>query len=92
VGRGRVAGSQLMCTAVTWSPNKLWRATSIFNLWVPWYLEVGGGGEGNVEGEEVLVPRLVLDLARGGALDAILHAKLEHVRGRGHVYLVVGPF
>jgi hypothetical protein len=67
-------------------------STSIFNLWVPRYLEVGGSGEGNVEGEEVLVPRLVLDLARGGALDAILHAKLEHVRGRGHVYLVVGPF
>jgi hypothetical protein len=37
-GGGGVAGSQLMSTAVhiTWhwlSPNKLWRSTSLFNLW-----------------------------------------------------------
>ncbi len=33
-GRGGVAGSQPMSTAVhvTWSPNKLWRSASIFNL------------------------------------------------------------
>ncbi len=31
-GRGRVAGSQPMSTAVHRSPNKLWRSNSIFNL------------------------------------------------------------
>ncbi len=32
-GRGGVAGSQPMSTAVHRSPNKLWRSISIFNLW-----------------------------------------------------------
>jgi hypothetical protein len=34
-GGGGVAGSQPMSTGhhVTWSPNKLWRCPSIFNLW-----------------------------------------------------------
>jgi hypothetical protein len=31
-GRGRVAGSQPMNTAVYRCPNKLWRSNSIFNL------------------------------------------------------------
>jgi hypothetical protein len=34
-GRGRVAGSQPMSTAVHRSPNKLWRSNSIFNLCLP---------------------------------------------------------
>jgi hypothetical protein len=29
---------QLCTSYVTWSPNKLWRSTSIFNLWWPPYL------------------------------------------------------
>ncbi len=33
VGRGGVAGSQPMSTAVYKSPNKFWRSNSIFNLW-----------------------------------------------------------
>ncbi len=33
-GRGGVAGSQPMSTAVQKSPNKLWRSNSIFNLWL----------------------------------------------------------
>jgi hypothetical protein len=33
-GRGGVAGSQPMSTAVHRSPNKLWRSSSIFNLWL----------------------------------------------------------
>jgi hypothetical protein len=32
-GVGCVAGSQPMSTAIHWSPNKLWRSNSIFNLW-----------------------------------------------------------
>jgi hypothetical protein len=32
-GRGGVAGSQPMSTAVHRSPNKLWRSNSIFNPW-----------------------------------------------------------
>jgi hypothetical protein len=32
-GRGGVAGSQPMSTAVHSSPNKLWRSNSILNLW-----------------------------------------------------------
>ncbi len=33
-GRGGAAGYQPLSTAVhTWSPNKLWRSNSIFNLW-----------------------------------------------------------
>jgi hypothetical protein len=31
-GKGRVAGTQPMSTAVQRSPNKLWRSNSIFNL------------------------------------------------------------
>jgi hypothetical protein len=31
-GRGRIAGSQPISTAVHKSPNKLWRSNSIFNL------------------------------------------------------------
>jgi hypothetical protein len=31
-GRGGVAGSQPMSTAVYGNPNKLWRSTSIFNF------------------------------------------------------------
>jgi hypothetical protein len=31
-GEGGVAGSQPMGTAVHWSPNKLWRTNSIYNL------------------------------------------------------------
>ncbi len=34
VGRGLVAGSRPMSTAVHRSPNKLWRSISIFNLWL----------------------------------------------------------
>ncbi len=34
VGRGDVAGSYL-CTSHAWSPNKLRRSYSIFNLWNP---------------------------------------------------------
>ena len=52
-------------------------------------LEICGGGEGDVEGEEVLVPGLVLDLPGGGALDTVLHAELEHICRRGNVQLVV---
>ncbi len=37
-GRGEVAGSQPMSTAVHRSPNKLWRSNSIFNL-MPMSLE-----------------------------------------------------
>ncbi len=33
-GRGGLAGSQPMSTAVHRSPNKLWRSNSVFNLWV----------------------------------------------------------
>ncbi len=33
MGRGGVAGSQPMSTAVHRSPNKLWISNSIFNLW-----------------------------------------------------------
>jgi hypothetical protein len=33
-GRGGVAASQPMSTAVHWSQNKLWRFNSIFNLWM----------------------------------------------------------
>jgi hypothetical protein len=36
MGGGGVAGSQPMSTGVqlrTWSPKKLWRSNSIFNLW-----------------------------------------------------------
>ncbi len=33
-GRGGVAGSQPMSTAVHMSPNKLWRSYSMFNLWL----------------------------------------------------------
>ncbi len=32
-GRGGIAGSQPISTAVHRSPNKLWRSNSIFNLW-----------------------------------------------------------
>jgi hypothetical protein len=37
-GRGGVAGSQPLSTAVQRSPNKLWRSYSIFNLWVGLFL------------------------------------------------------
>ncbi len=33
--RGLSQWVQLCTYHVTWSPNKLWRSTSIFNLWVP---------------------------------------------------------
>jgi hypothetical protein len=39
-GRGGVAGSQPMSTAVHRSPNKLWRSHSIFNLYI---VTIGGG-------------------------------------------------
>ncbi len=38
VGRGGVAGSQPVSTAVHRSPNKVWRSNSIFNLFFLWII------------------------------------------------------
>jgi hypothetical protein len=65
IGRGRVAGSLPMSSAVNMSPNKLWRSKSIFNLCSG--VEVAGRGASNPDAS-----------AKAGCLQQ--HCRKQHQR------------
>jgi hypothetical protein len=58
-GSCRVSANEYSCAhRVTWSPNKLWRSTSIFNLWSG---HIGQGQGDIVHGTENAKGRIVLE-------------------------------